>query len=301
MVTTSSYTTFIVRPKISITDQDPVAVALGNYKMSKFAGCPDNYIGAVYDRVLNRYLTGYDENHPDIISLPQKERLEKQKQIIEERTYLEKELGVSLHHTNEEFWSSLDMRIDSNKIFNSANPLDRVILKAIEAGKILPMSKDECEDPLFKGVNFYIGKEYEDVQEKNKVRGKEREISRKLDELLDDYNYAIEIATYLGIAGVSPKIPKDNLDDLLSDFLEKKASNKETFLEAVKEKKEFITLSNKWKEFKTKRLVEFSDGRFYSGKLALGRTDKESVKKLLTGPAEYQAELAKLLEDNGDK
>ena len=301
MTAATKFQTFVVRPNISLTDEDPVSKALGQYKMSKFAGCPDSFIGATYDRVLNRYLTGLDENHPDILSLPQEERKILQAEILEERALLEKELGVNLHHTNEEFWSTIEVRVDGNKIFNTANPLDRVILKMIEAGKMLPMSKDDCEDPTYKGLNFYIGKEFEDVEDKNKLRGKERSVVRKLDELLENFEYAVEVGKYLGIAGISDKMPKANLDDLISDYLEKKATNKETFLEAMKEKREVIQLSNLWKEFKVKRLVEFSNGRFYSGKVALGKTDKESVKKLLSASPEFQAELARLMEDNEAK
>jgi len=301
MPTATQFQTFVVRPKISLTDEDPVSKALGHYKMSKFAGCPDNYIGAQMDRQLNRYLTGLDENHPDILSLPQEERLAKQKEILEERAHLEKELGVNLHHTNEEFWSSLDMKIDANRIFNTANPLDRVILKAIEAGKILAFSKEDCEDPMFKGINFYIGKEYDDVEEKNRIKGKERKIARKLDEVLEDFNYAVELGKYLNIAGVSEKMPPANLEDLLTDFIDKKSGNGDMFMDATKEKREFIQLSNLWKEFKAKRLVEFSNGFFYSGKVALGKTDKLSVKKLLSSDPTMQAELARLLEDNKEK
>jgi len=301
MSTTTKFQTYVVRPKISLSDEDPVSRVLGNFKMSKFAGCPDNFIGATYDRALNRFLTGLDENHPEILSLPQKEMIAKQAEILEERGLLEKELGVNLHHTNEEFWSQVDVKIDKNRIFSTANPLDRVIIKMIEAGRILPMSKDACDDPLYRGVNFYIGKEYEDVEDKNKVRGSERQVIRKLDELLENFDYAVEVGKYLGIAGISEKMPKANLDDLISDFLEKKPSNKELFLETMKEKREVIQLSNLWKEFKTKRLVEYSNGRFYSGKIALGKTDKESVKKLLSASPEFQAELARLMEDNGTK
>ncbi len=251
--------------------------------------------------MIGRYLTGLDENHPSVLQLPQEERKIKQAEILEERALLEKELGVNLHHTNEDFWSTLEIKIDRSKVFSTANPIDRVILRAIEAGKILPMSKDECEDPIFKGINFYVGKEYEDVEDKNRLRGKERQIIRKLDELLDNFDYAVEISKYLGIAGISDKMPKANLDDLLSEWLEKKSTNKESFLEATKEKRDFIQLSNLWKEFKSKKLVEYSNGRFYSGKVALGKTDKESVKKLLSASPEFQAELARLMEDNSEK
>lgn len=301
MSTATKFQTFVVRPKISLTDEDPVSKALGNYKMSKFAGCPDNFIGAAYDRELNRYLTGLDENHPSVLALPQDEMAAKQKEILEERKYLEKELGVDLHHTNEEYWSTLSIKIDSNKVFNTANPLDRVILKVLEAGKILPFSKDDCDDPAYKGINFYVGKEYEDVEDKNKLRGKERQIARKLDELLENFNYAVEIGKYLGIAGISEKMPQANLEDLLSDYLEKKSGNKDLFLDAVKEKRDYIQLFNLWKEFKAKRLVEFSNGTFYSGKVALGKTDKLSVKKLLSADPVMQAELARLIEDNKEK
>lgn len=300
-MTKTSFQTYIIRPKISLTDEDPVSKALGNYKLSKFAGCPDTFIGAAFDRNLKRFLTGLDENHPDILSLDQEERLQKQLEIKEERAILEKELGVDLHHTNEDFWSTLEIKVDSNKILNTANPLDRVILKVIESGKLLPMSKDQCDDPDFKSANFYIGKEFEDVQEKNSMRGRERTIARKLDELLENYDYAIAIGKYLSIAGITEKTPKDNLEDLLSDYLEKKSANKDSFLEALKEKRETIELSLKWKDFKAKRLVEWSNNRFYSGKIALGKTDKESVKKLLSADPTMQAELSRLLEEDKEK
>lgn len=293
----SEFQTVVVRPKISLTDEDPVAKALAAYKISKFAGCPDTYIGAAYDRTLNRFLTGFDENHPDILSLPQEERLAKQAEILEERGFLEKELGVSLHHTNEEFWSSLVIKLDASKVFNTRNPLDRVIVRVIEAGRLIPTSKEDISNPEFSSANFYLGKEYEDVEDKNSRRHKERRVSKGLSDLLEDFEYAVEIANYLQISGVTNKMPLSNLDDILSEFLERKASNKDLFLEALKEKPETIRLANQFKHFKAKGLVRFEDGRWKSGKVALGKTEKEAVKKLLGANPDMQAELARLIED----
>ena len=164
----NTFQTIVVRPKISLTDEDPVAKALAVYKMVKFAGCNDNYIGAAYDRTLNRYLTGYDENHPDILNIqPQEARIAKQEEMLAEKAFLEKELGVSLHHTNVDFWSSLPIILDGSKVYNTANPLDRVIVQAIEAGKIIPISKEDINDPAYKSANFYLGKEYEDRSEEH--------------------------------------------------------------------------------------------------------------------------------------
>lgn len=300
-MTASQNQVYVVRPKISLTDEDPTTRALSVYKMSKFSGCPDNYIGASKDRVLGRYITGLDDTHPEVLALPQDERLAKQKEILEEKAFLEKELGVNLHHTNEEFWASLDMRIDNGRIFNMTNPIDRVCVYAIKAGKILPMSKDEASDPIFKGVNFYLGKEYEDVEDKNKVRSRERKVMASLEKLLENFDYAVEVGTYLSINGVSPKMPKANLDDLLSEFLEKGNKNKDAFLDAMKESREFIQLSNTFKVFKAKRLVEYSNGKYFSGKVALGKTEKDSVKKLLSANPEMQAELARLMEELAER
>lgn len=293
----NQFQTVVVRPKISLTDEDPVAKALGVFKMSKFAGCPDNYIGAQKDRVLNRYLTGLDENHPDILALPQEERLAKQKEILEERAFLEKELGVSLHHTNEDFWSTLPIILDGSKVFNLANPMDRVIIKAIEAGKIIPTSKEDISNPIYKSANFYLGKEYEDVEDKNKLRERDRKVAYGMIELLKDFDYAIEIAHYLGLPNISDKMPKANLDDILSEFIERKAANKDVFLAAISEKKEVVVLFNKFKKFKQAGLVRFEDGKWKAGKVVLGKTEKESVKKLLSANPDMQAELSRLIEE----
>lgn len=293
----TAFQTYVVRPKISLTDEDPVAKALSVYKMSKWAGCPDNYIGAAKDRVLNRFLTGLDENHPDILALPTEERKAKQEQILEERAFLEKELGVNLHHTNEEFWHQLPIILDGTRIFNMNNPMDRVIVHAIRAGKFIPVSKDDIDNPEYKNANFYLGTEYEDVQEKNQARARERKVTLELTRLLDNFEYAIEVAKYLGLSGISDRMPKDNLDDILSEFLERKKSNQGLFLETMKEKPEFIRLYNKFRDFKIRGLVEYKDERWRAGKVILGKTDKEAVRKLLSSNPDMQAELARLLED----
>ena len=44
-------------------------------------------------------------------------------------------------------------------------------------------------------------------------------------------------------------------------------------------------------------LVKYDDGRWMSGKVKLGKTEKESVKKLLSNNADMQSELASLVED----
>lgn len=291
------YQKVIVRPKISSTDEDPVAQALGAQGMSKFAGCPDTFIGAVYDRTLGRYLTGLDENHPDVLNLPQGERYEKQKEILEERAYLEKELGKDLHHTNVDFWSTLPIVMQNGRMYNTRIPMDRIIVGAIKAGKMVPTSKEDIGNPDYLGVHFYIGNEFEDVSDKNLSRGKERKVAVQLESLLDDFEYAVEVATYLNISGVSSKMPKANLDDLLSTFLEKKASNKELFLEVTSLDKTFVRLFNQFTHFKTARLVKFEDGRWVAGKIKLGKTEKESVKKLLSADPIMQSELSRLMED----
>ena len=289
--------TVVVRPKISLTDEDPVAKALAVFKMSKFAGCPDNYIGAAMDRKMGRYLTGLDENHPDILALPQVERLAKQKEITEERAFLEKELGINLHHTNEDFWHQLPIILDGTRSFNLANPMDRVIVKAIEAGKLIPTKKADISNPEFKNANFYLGLEFEDVEDKNKLRDRDSDVIFELRTVLGDFDYAIEVAKYLSISGVSERMPLNNLKDLLYEYLERKSANKDSFLAAMKEERKVITLYNKFRDFKIKGLVRFEDGAWKVGKVRLGKTEKESVKKLLSANPEMAAELSRLLED----
>lgn len=291
------YQKVVVRPKISSTDEDPVARALGAQGMSKFAGCPDTFIGAVKDRTLGRYLTGLDENHPDILNLPADEREVKQKELKEERAWLEKELGINLHHTNEEFWGSLSIVMQSGKMYNTRIPMERVIIGAIKAGKMVPTSKEDIGNPDYIGVHFYIGTEFEDVSDKNLGRAKERKVAVELEKLLDNHDYAVELGLYLGILGVSSKTPRANLDDLLSTFLEKKPANKEAFLDAVALDKAFVRLFNQFGLFKTARLVKFDENRWKAGKIALGKTEKESVKKLLSADPVMQAELSRLMED----
>ena len=286
----------VIRPKISSTDEDPVGKALASHGMSKFAGCPDYYIGASYDRTLGRYLTGLDENHPDILRLPQEERIAKQAEILENRKYLEQELGVNLHHTNEEYWSTLPIILDRGKMYNPSIPKEKVIMGAIIAGKMIPTNKDDIGNPDYLGGAFYAGGEFEDVKEKSADRQKGRDVTNKLTALLGKFEFAIEVATYLNIHGVSDKMPLINLDDVLSDWLEKKG-NAETFLETMAESEAFIRLSNKFKEFRNKGLVKYEDGRWLSGKVKLGKTERESVKKLLGTNPEMQAELANLMEN----
>ena len=293
----NQYQTVVVRPKISSTDEDPVAKALAHFKMSKFAGCADNFIGAAYDRKLGRYLTGLDENHPEILTLPQDKRAARQKEIIEEREFLEQELGVDLKHTNTEFWSTIPIVLDGSRVFDTSIPLDHVIVKAIEAGKMVPTSKEDINDPAFKSAHFYLGKEYEDVEEKTNKRDRERKVILELTRLLENFDYAIQVGQYLGISGISEKMPKANLDDLLSEFLERKTSNKDLFLDTMKEKQEYVRLFNQFRDFKVKGLVRFEDSSWKSGKLKLGKTEKEAVRKLLSANPEMQAELSRLIED----
>lgn len=292
------YQTAVIRPKISSTDEDPVGKALAAHGMSKFAGCPDIFMGAKYDRTLGRYLTGLDENHPDVLNLPQEERLAKQKEILDEKAYLERELGINLHHTNEEFWSTVPIILDRGKLYNPKIPKDRIVILAIKAGALAPTNKDDIGNPDYLGTSFYMGGEHEDVKEKVHNKKKERSIAVQVENLLDNFDYAVEICTYLNVpGGITSKTPKDNLDDLLTDWLEKKPGNADDFLAALKEKQEFIRLFNKFRDFKTRGLVRYDDGRWMSGKVRLGKTEKESVKKLLGADPSMQAELSNLLED----
>lgn len=292
------YKTYVVRPKISATDQDPVGKGLAAHGMSKFAGCPDVIFGAAFDRQLKRYLTGLDETHPDILILPAEEREAKQAEIIAERVALEKEIGESLEHTNTKYWEELKIVLDRGKSFTTRNPEDRIIIKVLQAGDMVPFSKEEVDNPKYAGCNYYIGTEFEDVTEKTQSRSKDRKVSIELEKLLDKTELAIEIGKYLGIEGVVTGVPRANLDDLISTFLEKKPSNKEAFLEVVAQTEEFIRLYNLFQEFRLLQLVRFEDGRWMSGKVKLGKTDKESVKNLCSTKPEMQAEKSKLLEEH---
>ena len=293
----AEFKTYVVRPRISSTDEDPIGKALAKHDMSKFAGCPDIYFGAVFDRNLDRYLTGLDETHPDVLILPAEEREAKQNEILEERTALEKEIGESLLHTNTEYWSNLKIVLDRGMAFNTKSAKDRLILKVLKAGKMVPFGRDAIHNPEFIGCNYFIGNEFEDVADKTVERSKARKMAIALEELLDNYDQAIQVGQYLGIEGINNGIPKANLDDLLSTFIEKKLSNREAFLEAVKLDPEHISLFNLFREFKTLRLVKYDDGRWMSGKVKLGKTEKEAVKNLLSNKPEMQAEKAKLIED----
>ena len=291
----------VVRPKISSTDEDPVGKGLAKYGMSKFAGCPDIHIGAAYDRNLGRYLTGLDETHPDILALPQEERLKVQADILEERAQLEMQMGHSLHYTNEDFWSSVPIKLDRGIVYNPKIPRERIIIFAIIAGKLAPTNKSDIGNPDYLGTHFYVGAEFEDVSDRNASRHKERDLAFSLKAVLDNFDYAVVLGKYLNIAGISDKIPLANLDDLISDWLEKKAANKEAFLAAVKEKEEFIRLSVHFREFKRLNLVRWEDGKWFSGKVRLGKSEKEAVKKLISANADMQAELANLVADYEDK
>jgi len=293
-----SFQTYIVRPRISDTEEDQVLQALGKAGMSKFAGCPDTINGAVFDRTLDRFLTGFDENHPDVLNLPEDERLARQAEIKEEREFLEKELGKSLHHTNTDFWENLQIVLDRGKMFNTAIPMDRIKVSVLRAGKIVPLSKEDIDNPDYNGTSFYIGTEFDDVDDKVLTRTKEREVAIKTEELLEKFSYAVEISKYLGIDGVSERMPRANMDDILSTWLENSPKHKEKFLDAMKETEDFIRLSNKFKEFRSLRLVNFEDGKFVAGKTKLAATEKLSVKKLLGADPNMQAVLAQLLEDS---
>lgn len=296
----SEFKTYVVRPKISGTDEDPVSKALGKHNMSKFAGCPDILYGPAEDRSLKRLLTGLDETHPDILTLPAGEREARQEEIIQERLALEKELGVDLHHTNVAWWSELKIVLDRGKAFNTRNPEDRLIIKVLKAGDMVPFSKEDIDNPKYISSNYYIGNEFEDVAEKTQNRSKDRKVALEVDKLLDNYDLAIEIGKYLMIEGVALGIPRANLDDLISSYIEKKPSNKDSFLEAVDQPEEAIRLHNLFVEFKAVRLVKYDDGRWVYGKAKLGKTEKEAVKNLLSNKPEMQAAKAQLLEDYND-
>lgn len=290
------YKRVVVRPKISITDEDPVGKALGNHKMSKFAGCPDVYY-PVMDRQLGRYLTGLDENHPSVLFLPQDEKEKKQAEIVAERTYLEKELGVSLHHSNDAYWGALEIIIDRGISFNLDNPYDKVKYNCLVAADLLPTSLEDINNPKYNGSNFYLGKDWEDVSQKNSLRHRDRKVAAELEKLLEDVPYAIEIAKYIGVRDINGNIPKENLDDMLSEFIERNAAkNKEIFLEAMKTPREEVILLNQFQIFKRLKLVNFEEGVWKSGNVKIGKTDKQAVKKLLSTSPDMQSELSNLME-----
>lgn len=280
---------------------------LGQYNLSKYPNTGD-YLCPLYNSMLKRYLTGLDENDPQILKITdKKDRDTKQKEVKELREQLEATIGTDLSYKNEAFWDGyvipfvVDISGNVREFHPETNPLDQLALVVLKRRGDIPFSKAEMYDPKFKDAKFYLTSEEEEVSfNKTKIR-LERKRSVEMTNLFDSeergYDRAWNIAFYLGL---KPK--KNQSFDKLEEDLEvyttegnKYENTLENFLEAVKLSNEDLIIANTFKRAVSYGIIKYnqSDKLFYRGGVNYRTTEKESVEYFKT--PDMAGELAELI------
>jgi hypothetical protein len=281
---------------------------LGQYNLSKYPNTGD-YLCPLFDSNLNRHLTGFDENDPQILRIQdKKEREAKQKEVKEKREQLQALTGIDdLSYKNVQFWDGyvipfvVDMKGNVREFHPESNPMDELALIVLKRRGDIPFSKSEMHDPRFRNAKFYLTSEEEEVSfNKTKIR-MERKRSVEMTALFEDeqtgYDRAWNVTFYLGLK------PKKNISfDKLEEDLEtyttegnKYENTLEAFFEACKLSNEELIIANTFKRAVIYGIIKYnsSDKLFYRGGLNYRGTEKESIEYFKT--PDMAGELAELI------
>lgn len=186
-----------VRPRV--TDGD--AYGLSNYGLSKWRDTIET-IPCAYDQDSGKWLTGLDENDPKVLQIvDEKERLKKQADIKELREQLEKQTGLNLSPTNNEFWENYLIVFTDNRrpFIPHLNPKDRIAIEVLKRRGDVPFGSGDLYNAKYTDTKFYIETEEAEANTNTNRRKLEKEAIAASFELENDYDRLWKVCYLLGL------------------------------------------------------------------------------------------------------
>lgn len=282
-----------------IPDEYAEATGLAAYNRSRMPRCVDKLSPAL--NTDGRYITGIDEESLAINMLPdQVVKANKKEEIRTLRLSLEAQTGLDLSGTSP-FWSnySVELKSDSEMVLLQTNPHDVIKYSVLISNNYVAPSKEEAGNPKYKDSKyfaFYTESAQKDKVTNRKIRDKAR---AELLKIADKKDTMLLLGQYLEGSKYVKSLDTDTLYDMLSDFIEKSASNVEKFNRAVALDRSDLQFRITVDRAIKRKIIQMNNKIFQHGQVSLGSTVDEVINTLKT--PEFASEFLFIKEELGDK
>lgn len=272
-----------VRPKVNQDD----AIGLSKYGKSKWTDSVDVY-QPLWDSKLKKYLTGLDENDPEVLSIKdKKEREAKQAELVALREKLEALTGFNLLPQSD-FWKNEMMVFSEN-----SKPLvpylyanDRIKVEWLKRRGDIPFGSHDLYNSKYTDCKFYIETEDEAINKRKNRKNLQKEAIAASVYLENDYDKLFKVCQILGI-NKKVNVSGATLIDKLDEWIEKNKKYPDSLQKLVdlygKKVQELQILSDV-EDALYYSLIGFdsSTKTYYRGGVNLGETKNDIVKFFLT-------------------
>ena len=206
-----------IRPKVNQDD----AIGLSKYGKSKWTDSVDVY-QPLWDSKLKKYLTGLDENDPEVLSIKdKKEREAKQAELVALREKLEALTGFNLLPQSD-FWKNEMMVFSEN-----SKPLvpylyanDRIKVEWLKRRGDIPFGSHDLYNSKYTDCKFYIETEDEAINKRKNRKNLQKEAIAASVYLENDYDKLFKVCQILGI-NKKVNVSGATLIDKLDEWIEK--------------------------------------------------------------------------------
>ena len=272
-----------IRPKVNQDD----AIGLSKYGKSKWTDSVDVY-QPLWDSKLKKYLTGLDENDPEVLSIKdKKEREAKQAELVALREKLEALTGFNLLPQSD-FWKNEMMVFSEN-----SKPLvpylyanDRIKVEWLKRRGDIPFGSHDLYNSKYTDCKFYIEAEDEAINKRKNRKNLQKEAIAASVYLENDYDKLFKVCQILGI-NKKVNVSGATLIDKLDEWIEKNKKYPDSLQKLVdlygKKVQELQILSDV-EDALYYSLIGFdsSTKTYYRGGVNLGETKNDIVKFFLT-------------------
>lgn len=272
-----------IRPKVNQDD----AIGLSKYGKSKWTDSVDVY-QPLWDSKLKKYLTGLDENDPEVLSIKdKKEREAKQAELVALREKLEALTGFNLLPQSD-FWENEMMVFSEN-----SKPLvpylyanDRIKVEWLKRRGDIPFGSHDLYNSKYTDCKFYIETEDEAINKRKNRKNLQKEAIAASVYLENDYDKLFKVCQILGI-NKKVNVSGATLIDKLDEWIEKNKKYPDSLQKLVdlygKKVQELQILSDV-EDALYYSLIGFdsSTKTYYRGGVNLGETKNDIVKFFLT-------------------
>lgn len=275
-----------------LSDPNEINFGLEKEGRTKLPGCGD-YVQPAQRN--GKWLTGLDEAAPEVIA----KGIAEVERVRAEREELERLTGKDLSPTNDNYWENVLIPINRNIAFDDTNPEHRIQLAALRARKNVAPNPDVSKGE-YPGVKYYLTRPEEESGYRLKPKKEKAEALARLVDLMKDTNKARILARTLGFSVGSETSP-ETMYEMFYNYIDRfpKENTIKLFNEQMDRPIVELQVELSFDEAYNKGLIINDKGTFRRGNLALGRTKKEAVNKLLT--VEFSGELEMLLAELNER
>jgi hypothetical protein len=258
--------------------EDPSKGSLGlqSQGRSKMPNCVDLIQPA--KGLDGRWRTGLDELSTEVAQIQDsKEREAKKKEIIAERTELEKLLNKDLSGTST-FWETFYVEINPKVPLNLDLPLDRIKYNVILSHDAVAPNLAAGRNARYRNAKYYISREFEEVGDRVAKKRKAAEASSAMLDLLKHPDKAVIVGRYLDLP-VRNGMPQDNLFDTFQSYLDSDDTldSVDKLLNAIKKTPEELNIRLIYTDAINFKVIRYNDGLFQRGAITLGKSPDEVV------------------------